>query len=461
MAVEAKKIEVAEVVRHGDKIVLPQNMEASAAIKILEAKAREEEEFTVFRRTLPVTPYDGAYCLSLAMEEMFGLVVQRSGFFTPRQKVQVVVDHTGATIEVAWGSFKLPNIDGTIQTSYTWDDGRVLSELKAEVKGKHSLQVTKLFDLAYEYAKTRSLYKNRAMQVRFTDNDGNALPLPDIKFVDLERAAPPIFADAIQEKLDYDLLAYIRLPEEVVLEIAGELRRGVLLAGPYGSGKTMLSGYVGKEAVQAGFTFFYVQPQDAEAAVRLAYQYEPSVVFIEDLDKLNEDEQRALMNVLDGITSKRRRIISIFTTNHHDKLIQGLVRNGRIDLALHIDYPDATAAIRIAALYANGHMDEADDFAQAGKQMAGTNPAQIREIVNRAKMRAAARAKERNQTTYLINNADMYGASLSVLDERDFLHPKQEQTTPDVVVAMREFGDQVGQHLENSLNKNAMPDGVK
>lgn len=417
----AKKIQVAEVKRYGDALVLPEAMDTPAAIAILQAKMREEEEYTIISRTFPVNPYDGAYILALAIEQLFGMSVLTGaqGFWgrETRQKLQLVVDHTGKTVDVPWGAFQVPGVEGEIETTYERDGARVLAKASANVKGKYAPRINALFDLTTELCKTKSIYKGKAMQMRFTDESGSQLVMPDIKFIDLSKSPEPIFAKNVEEKLLHDLYAYITLPQEVVLDLAGSLTRGVLLAGPFGSGKTMLSGRVGKIAVEHNFTFVYVQPQDAIAAIQFANQYGPAVLFIEDLDKLNEAAQRNLMNALDGITSKNMRVVSIFTTNFHEKLIQGLVRNGRIDLALHIDYPDADAAIRIAGMYANGHMDRDDDFSGAGAKLAGNNPATIKEIVNRAKFRAASR----DGADFKVNNIDLANAADSVLEEREFL----------------------------------------
>lgn len=410
------KVKVAEVERFGDKIILPNGMQTKNAIDILTAKMKQEEEYTIFTSTLPLNPYDGAYIIGLAAEALFGVVVMESRGGRPPVSLEVPIDHEGHTVKVPWGAFRVPNVEGTISTSYSWDGDRVVSSIVAEVKGKHSEQMQALFDMARELAKTHSIYKGKAIAVKFTNDSGEQLPLPEIKFLNLNAAQPPIFSADVEEKLQHDLYAYVTLPTETIMDIAGQLTRGVLLAGKYGTGKTMLAAHLGRLAVANGFTFTLCEPQDAIEAIKFGHQYGPSFNFVEDVDKLDANQQRELMNALDGIQSKDMRVITVFTTNHHEKVNRGLLRHGRIDLALEIGYPDAAAAMRIARHYAGQHIAN-EDFTQAAQLLGGNTPPAIREAVKRAMVRAAAR----DPRNYAITCADLISAAKSVLNERAFL----------------------------------------
>lgn len=454
------KVKIAEVVRLGDKLVMPDGMDMDDAIKLLQAKKREEEEAVDITRIFQMTPPDGAWLMWQALQEVFGIVVQESSWLRNRTTIQVVVDHTGKTMDVPWGEFSVPGVDGYINTGTAQEDGRLLFRASATVRGKHSKVINKLFDRITELSLTQSLYRGRAMEIKFTDeSNGRLLPMPVIKFINLTDAAQPVFAEWIEETLDHDLAAYIKLPADTLQEIVGAQSRGVLLAGPFGSGKTMLAKWIGKIAVEAGFTFEYVGANDVIPAIAFAKQHSPTVLFVEDIDRLSETDQKKLQNALDSLTAKGQdhRIVSIFTTNYADKILEGLLRHGRIDLTLEITYPDEKAAVRVAAMYAGQHM-AAGDYAEAGRTMAGLNPATIREIVSRAKVRAASTMGPQD---YMITSQQLAAAARAVRHEREFLTRKEARQVSDIERGMELFGQALGKHLneyaEVVLNK-ANPD---
>lgn len=74
-----------------------------------------------------------------------------------------------------------------------------------------------------------------------------------------------------------------------------------------------------------------------------------SVILLEDIDCILEDREvkndrlnfSTVLNFLDGLYAPSDCIF-VLTTNHPDKLDPALIRKGRVDFALEIDYPSAT-----------------------------------------------------------------------------------------------------------------------
>ena len=121
-----KTVQIADVVRHGDKLILPEAMGIDAAIEMLQRQKKYEDEPVVISRTIPVFPWDGALALMKAMETIFGWVNAEPtpSFFGPQppQLIQIEVG-PNRFATVAWGEFSVPGIEGRIKTSFTQVDG--------------------------------------------------------------------------------------------------------------------------------------------------------------------------------------------------------------------------------------------------------------------------------------------------------------------------------------------------
>lgn len=422
---KARKVAVAEVTRYeGPGIQVPNNMPLRTAVNILTRKLQEDETTIPVSATIAAFPYDGAYAMSLAMADLFGYVIadNKKDWFgnNSNENMELVIDHKGTTVTVPWGRFKVPGIDGVLVTGYAWEGKTVVFQMQGEIKGGSKPAWELLVERTKEIVRTRSIYRGKALRVRFTDDDGRRLPVPDITFVDVDTAQKPIFSKHLEDTMRYDVMTYVEQPELARSFNNGTLKRGVLLAGIYGTGKTLTAAWMARQAVSNGFTFWYVdKPENFHDAYLLAMGYQPSVLFVEDVDAIagheRTDEVNQLLNVLDGVATKRADIISVFTTNHGEKVSDAMRRPGRLDLILQLEPPDAEAAIRLVKSYAQGLVEEGDDFTKAGERLQGMIPAVIKEAVARARFRAAARTDDPNG---LINNEDLVGAATAIAIER-------------------------------------------
>ena len=72
------------------------------------------------------------------------------------------------------------------------------------------------------------------------------------------------------------------------------LKRGVLLEGRYGTGKTPTARVTAKVAVDHGWTFIVIaKAEGLSAAPSAAQRYQPAVVFAEDIDRFGDRTERA------------------------------------------------------------------------------------------------------------------------------------------------------------------------
>ncbi|KAF5127128.1 putative mitochondrial chaperone BCS1-B [Metarhizium anisopliae] len=131
-------------------------------------------------------------------------------------------------------------------------------------------------------------------------------------------------------------------------------RRGYLLHGPPGTGKSSLGSAVAGE-FNLDIYIISAPTVDDQALEELFNRLpERCVVLLEDIDAIGTDRQGSdkfgkkekalslsgLLNALDGVASQEGRIL-IMTTNHIENLDEALIRPGRIDMKLEIPLADS------------------------------------------------------------------------------------------------------------------------
>lgn len=131
-------------------------------------------------------------------------------------------------------------------------------------------------------------------------------------------------------------------------------RRGLLLSGPPGTGKTSLAVAL---ASTMGFSLASLSlteiKGDGELRTAVAALPARTVLLIEDIDAYSVSHDRdhnsvrdgglslsGLLNALDGAETQDG-LITVLTTNHIEKLDPALVRSGRIDRTFHLGYIEA------------------------------------------------------------------------------------------------------------------------
>jgi tRNA A37 threonylcarbamoyladenosine biosynthesis protein TsaE len=161
--------------------------------------------------------------------------------------------------------------------------------------------------------------------------------------------------DAVIESLEANIVLPLE-NDELATEFGLKPKRGVLLAGPPGTGKTTVGRALAHRlqskfflldgTVISGTHRFYGQVHWIfEEAKRNA----PAVIFIDDSDVIFESGEelglyRYLLTMLDGLESaKASRVCVMMTAMDVGNIPPALIRSGRIELWLEMHLPDARA----------------------------------------------------------------------------------------------------------------------
>lgn len=438
-----QNIAIAKVVHHGEQITLPVGMNLNEAIATLERRQTYLEEEMNFSQQFAYFPYDGANAINEVLEKQFGWSIAEPtpGFFGKQPPKLINIEVAPKQFKkVPWGRFALPGTEGGwIQCSAAWDGSMVKFALTGIVKRKYEDVVESIFAKTREYLETNSIYKGKAVKIRFNDESGEALEMPIPEFMDLTDVDENmlIYSDDVQTQITNNLLTPIERVADLIANNV-PVKRGVMLAGKYGTGKTLGAKVAAKKAVQNGISFIYITHADELAkAIAFSKQYQSPacVVFCEDIDRALKGERTQemddILNIIDGIDTKTCNIITILTTNHIENINPTMLRPGRLDAIIEVKAPDAKAVQKLLRVYGGAAIKSSTDLSKAGAVLDGQIPAVIAEVIKRAKLAELSRTPKGQVITDLSEQAILEAAE-SIKAHVELLERRSNEQSPQV-----------------------------
>lgn len=423
--------------RKGTKLIVPEEVDLDTAIRALQLKQKEEEEVIAVTHILDAEVAEGIVAFFRVLKNEFGFVSSTGtpGFFGARKPQFIGIETSpGHKESVPMGRLVIPGVDGWLEPSFAVKNSHVVFQLFGEVKGKHRHIVDKIADLVNVELSRNSIYKGHAIETEFLDvDDCDSLEdtFPRFAKVGSIRPEQVIFSAATEEEVDISMFTPIQ-HTEICRTHNIPLKRGILLEGPYGTGKTLTAAAGATLAKENGWTFIYLKDVTRLAqAYHFASRYQPAMIFAEDIDQVLNDPNRRdnevndILNALDGIDTKGVEIITVLTTNHLEKITQAMLRPGRLDTVISVRAPDADAAQRLIRFYAGADLAENTNINEASKVLAGIIPALIREVVERSKLAAIRRVGSHGGEVKLTGE-DIEVTARTMKRHMEMLEPKKK-----------------------------------
>lgn len=266
-------------------------------------------------------------------------------------------------------------------------------EVSAFCTPEHQDAVRAVLDRLGERANELNPYRGRALRASYS----HGLHLTVTALPTTATRDTVIVDQQVWREIDLGLTA-VRDRHDLLNTHGLGARRGMLLCGPPGTGKSAVSAVIAADVV-GEFTVIYVEARAGEhllsAVVEEAQRLGgPILLILEDVDLWCRDRVTGgggLSELLQAMDiAAAARILTLASTNDPATLDKAAIRTGRFDAIVDIGYPTRADAARFLAALLTGlpGAETVDTHAVAAALPERTSGSDLREIVRRAVLAA-------------------------------------------------------------------------
>lgn len=381
------------------------------------AEDRNSKKMSNVRYKLKGFKEDTVYQLYRAIGKIVGVTSARqetdiSGGKQNLETVNVQLAD-GTRIKVPYGRIDLPDAgkDAHVDINYDQENNELNVVGACELRFQSMLD--EVMDEATTLLKTDSIYKNQAISL-----DANYKPtIMSVAHIDREFLV-------LSQKTQYELKGlYARIEKpEMCVQKGIPLKTGILLQGPYGTGKTLLAFKIAKRAVENNWVFVYLKdPTQLAKTLKMCKTLDENgngvVVFLEDVDQVTRGNRdtamQDILNTLDGGDTKDMNIIALFTTNHIELIEPTFLRGKRIGSIISMGYLDVDMAKEFIqnAFPTGGEYElETEGLEKFYQSIADSKivPAFMAEIVEKVKSHMVFDTDNKVKVSYLQSSLESY-----------------------------------------------------
>ena len=163
-------------------------------------------------------------------------------------------------------------------------------------------------------------------------------------------------------------------------------KRGILMYGPPGCGKSSMISIIMNEVVKRkGIALRFNGSNVTTEFIRMIRQVQPStkiIVVLEDIDGfISRNGEEDILNMLDGVDTVLDNILFIATSNYVQDLSTRLLRPSRFDLKIELDYPEAAMRKKyLQELYKSTGTSKGQNLSQSVRDTEGFSFADLKEL---------------------------------------------------------------------------------
>lgn len=399
-----------------------ENKSYDEVLQYVNNEIKESTRVVNFNYSVRCFKEDGAYALSRAVEKIHGFTTQEDEKNISGSNPPAMIDvrfADGQRKKVPFGQINLPSLGKDANISMGYNVGSRSLTLSGQCEKRFVRLMDEIVEETKEIVENDSIYKGKAIKIVSDDKSPEFIDLSGIDSM-------PLFLTEYAKYSTQPIEARIEQTERCIRDRI-DLRFGVLLEGNYGTGKTLYAFKLASKAIKNGWSFLYCPtPEKALYVIEIANMLSKNgkgvVVFLEDIDRiLNErtDMTNQISVMMDGGETKNNNVITIFTTNHVEKIDPNFLRGKRIGSIVTLTFPDKATAKLIIEAYLVDHegnsiLEEDCEVAAEEMEKAKIVPAFIVEILERVKSHLIYSDRKTVSTSDILNSIKSYQRQMEI-----------------------------------------------